>query len=232
MTESSLRPGKGLGILGGTFNPVHLGHLRAAEEIAERLDLETVVFMPAAIPPHKPGQNMAPFRHRLEMVRLAVASRPGFAVSDLESRLPPGPSYTVNTLEAFMKERPPFGELYFLVGYDSFRSIALWQRYRELFALASFAVFRRPGSGGTRQETAEVLRAALGLEPDWDSRLGAFVLGRSAKPVYYHGGTSLAISSTSLRRRLSSGSSVRFLLPEAVWDYIRRHGLYSDPAVP
>ncbi|MDR2302170.1 MAG: nicotinate (nicotinamide) nucleotide adenylyltransferase [Deltaproteobacteria bacterium] len=217
-----------LGLMGGTFNPVHLGHLRAAEELTEYLNLDRVVFMPSHKPPHKPGLNLASFDHRLTMLKLAVAGQPLFMVSDLESALP-GPSYTVNTLRAVSEKLDANGELFFMVGFDSFQTLSKWYRHEELLKLASFSVFRRPGLGSELSSVGELLTKLLGppLETQVDptGRSGAFLFP-NVKPIHYFADCLLEISSTDLRKRLDLGTSVRYLVPEKVREYIAVNALY------
>ncbi|MDR2301422.1 MAG: nicotinate (nicotinamide) nucleotide adenylyltransferase [Deltaproteobacteria bacterium] len=217
-----------LGLMGGTFNPVHLGHLRAAEELTEYLNLDRVVFMPSFKPPHKPGLNLASFDHRLTMLKLAVEGQPIFAVSELESALP-GPSYTVNTLKAVSEKLDPGGELFFMVGFDSFQTLSKWYLHDRLLGLASFSVFRRPGLGSELASVGEILTKLLGppLEVKVDSagRSGSFVFP-NAKPIHYFADCLLEISSTDLRKRLDLGTSVRYLVPEKVREYIAVNALY------
>jgi nicotinate-nucleotide adenylyltransferase len=215
--------------MGGSFNPVHLGHLRAAEEMAFRYRLDAVCFMPTALPPHKfDDEDMAPFADRLRMVQLAIKGRPGFCASDLERRLE-GPSYTVNTLKAVRESLPPGSSVFFLVGFDSFQNIRHWKSCRELFTLASFAVNIRPGatrvSPGSRTRLAAILRAVFKAEPVWDPGEGAF-LAEGFLPVHFFEGSQLAISSTDLRSRLGAGESVRYLVPDPVRAYLLRRKVY------
>ncbi|MDR3038148.1 MAG: nicotinate-nucleotide adenylyltransferase [Candidatus Adiutrix sp.] len=217
------KPGR-VGLMGGTFNPVHLGHLRAAEEIAEKLKLEQIFFMPAARPPHKAPTPMAAYRHRLEMLKLAVSDRPGFWASDLESHLP-FPSYTVNTVRAFKAEFSPRTALFFLIGLDSFMTIPIWHQYRELFLLASFVVFARAGISETFEGLGEMLQRQVEPKIKWSPRLETFSAPR-IKSIHFQPGGRLEISSTDLRNRLLTGDSVRYLVPEPVRIYIETHGLY------
>jgi nicotinate-nucleotide adenylyltransferase len=211
--------------MGGTFNPVHLGHLRAAEEIAEHFRLDQVVFMPAAQPPHKGRDELASFADRLAMLTLAVADQSAFAVSDLEGRLP-SPSYTVNSLKAAAAELDPETRLFFLVGYDSFRTVAHWRDHLELFKTASFMVFRRPGVRGSRAALGQLLEEALGRPVRWSEESESYA-AEGFEPIHYYRGGRLEISSTDLRKRLTAGLSVRYLVPNPVVEYIAEHGLYA-----
>lgn len=222
--NKSARPGQRLGIMGGTFNPIHLGHLRAAEEITEKLRLDQVYFMPSAKPPHKSPSPLVGYWHRLEMLKLAVSDRPGFWTSDLESRLP-YPSYTANTIRAFKKAWNARTGIFFLVGLDSFMSVARWHDYRELLSLVSFVVFARAGI----TDNFETMRAMLIRDVDskirWSPKNEVFTAPH-IKPIHFQPGGRLAISSTDLRQRLEAGTSVRYLVPEPVRIYIEKHGLY------
>ena len=160
-----------LGLLGGTFNPVHYGHLRAAEETAELMGLGRVTFIPSAQPPHKKGQPQVEFRHRLAMTRLACADNSSFAVSDLEGKRD-GPSYTVQTLGQLHQEQGPGLELYFITGLDAFLEIHSWKRYQELFELAAFVVITRPGSNPDQLEP--YLKETISPDYQWHSREQAF----------------------------------------------------------
>jgi len=223
------RPGQKLGLMGGTFNPIHLGHLRAAEEIAEWLSLDQVYFMPSARPPHKSPTPLVGYWHRLEMLKLAVSDRPGFWASDLENHLP-FPSYTINSVQAFKKAWSARTGVYFLVGLDSFMSIAQWHQYRELLALTSFVVFDRAGIAATFEGMSEMLKKQVDPKIKWSSKNETFT-APSIKPIYFRPGGRMEISSTDLRQRLESGASVRYLVPEPVRLYIEKHGLYR-PGTP
>ncbi|MDL2260467.1 nicotinate-nucleotide adenylyltransferase [Deltaproteobacteria bacterium OttesenSCG-928-K17] len=219
-----LKPGQRLGIMGGTFNPVHLGHLRAAEVIAERMQLDQVYFMPSAKPPHKSPDPMVGYWHRLEMLKLAVSDRPGFWASDLENHLP-YPSYTINTVRAFKKAWSARTGIYFLVGLDSFMSVCQWHDYRELLGMVPFVVFARAGIDETFDSMKSMLKEEIDPKIKWSAKNECFS-GSGLKPIYFLHGGRLAISSTDLRQRLESGASVRYLVPEPVRIYIEKHGLY------
>lgn len=223
MNKSS-RPGQRLGIMGGTFNPIHLGHLRAAEEIAEKLRLDQIYFMPSAKPPHKSPSPLVGYWHRLEMLKLAVSDRPGFWASDLEDHLP-YPSYTVNTVRAFKKAWSARTGIFFLVGLDSFMSVAQWHQYRELLSLASFVVFARAGIDDSFESMREMLHREVDPNIKWSPKHEIFK-APNIKPIHFQPGGRLAISSTDLRQRLEAGASVRYLVPEPVRIYIEKNGLY------
>jgi len=196
-----------VGVFGGTFNPVHLGHLRAAEEVREALSLERVLFVPARVPPHKGGEPVAPADVRLELVTRAVGGNPGFGVSDLELRRE-GPSYSVDTLTELQEGAAGEGELWFLMGADAYREVHTWHRYAELFRLANVAVMRRPPGAGP-------LVAPRGLAGDF-AATGEGLRHRSGRHVRLVDITLLDISSTQVRRALARGCSIRYLVPEAI----------------
>jgi nicotinate-nucleotide adenylyltransferase len=216
---------KRIGILGGTYNPIHFGHLRAAEEIFYHFQLDEIWFVPSAHPPHK-NQVTLDFKHRLEMIKLAIKDRIGFLASDLEIHLK-SPSYSVNTIKSISADLDKDVSLFFLVGYDSFKSIHKWHSYQELLALSSFIVFQRPGVRGSCSDMVRTL-SKVAPEWEWDGGQEVFFLPQPYKPVYYYQGCRLIISSTDLRDRLSCGTSVRYLIPESVREYIHQHALYAE----
>lgn len=194
-------------MFGGTFNPVHLGHLRAAEEVREALSLDRVLFVPARVPPHKGGEPVAPAEVRLELVARAVEGNPGFGVSDAELRRE-GPSYSVDTLAQMGGAAGPGGELWFLMGADAYREVHTWHRYEDLFGLANVAVMRRPPEDGP-------LPPPLGMAERFRPSAGGFRHG-SGREVRFVDITLLDVSSTQVRRALARGRSVRYLVPEAI----------------
>lgn len=209
------------GILGGTFNPVHLAHLRLAEAAREALGLSRVCFVPAALPPLK-REGVAPARDRLEMVRLATASNPAFEVLDLELERS-GPSYSVDTLAALRAERPD-ESFWFLIGSDALRELDLWQRPEELLELTSFGVVRRAGDDTALAELLpERFRARFHSTPHGLEH----ACGSELREIPF---PSLEISSSGIRRRHAAGRSIRYLVPDAVLDYIDKHGLYREDA--
>jgi nicotinate-nucleotide adenylyltransferase len=218
-----------VGIYGGTFNPIHLGHLRAAEEAAEALDLERVIFVPSAVPPHKVAAGgcadpIAPAALRLAWVRLAVADNPRFAVDPLEIERG-GASYLVDTLRALRARLAAEGaEPVFVLGHDAFAEMGLWRDPRALFELAHYAVLVRPPrrTGTLADWLPEVAKDDVELAAD----------GRSGR--HRRAGTWLRVveiaghdvSASDLRRRLREGRSVRYLLPEPVRMAVLESGIY------
>lgn len=188
------------GIFGGTFDPIHLGHLIAAQAAREALDLDRVVFIPAGRPPHKRSRRLAPGRWRLRMVELAIAGNPCFRVSDIELRHS-RPSYTAGTLK-LLKENFPGIELCLLIGWDQAILLDTWKRTEEIFRLATVAVLRRPGYD-PRRIPARWSRKSLFVEIPW-----------------------IDISSSRIREMVKEGNDIRYLVPEAVRRFILRRKLY------
>ena len=212
-----------VGVFGGSFNPIHHGHLVLAEEILERLGLDRMLFVPAAIPPHKASRELAPAADRFRMVELAIARHPGFAVSDVELARP-GVSYTVETLAAL---QVPDQELYLVIGSETFLDLLSWREPRDIARLARLVVVPRAGSPFDADSTAalKILRE-IGVD-----RFG--IVDRLPVPedaVLVVHATSLPISASELRRRIRDGRSVESRMPEAVLDYVRAHGLYRGDA--
>jgi nicotinate-nucleotide adenylyltransferase len=213
-------------VLGGSFNPIHYGHLLLADEVLELLGLDRVLFVPAATPPHKPAAQLAPAADRFEMVRVAIAGQPRFEVSDLELRRT-GPSYTVDTLQ----ELAAGGDTLFLViGSETFLDLLNWRQPRRVASLARLVVIPRAGSAFDPESAAaqKVLRE-IGVE-------GGFVHAGAAAALPPRGvvivhATSLPLSASELRRRVREGRSLAFRMPPAAIDYVRAHGLYrTEPA--
>ena len=199
-----------VGLLGGSFDPIHCGHLVVAEEARERLGLEQVVFVPGRRPPHKLDKELAPAAHRLRMAELAVEGNPRFEVSDVELRRDE-PSYTVVTVEQLRAEHDDW-DIYFLIGADTLPELPTWYHIAELASLCRFAVFARAGEP---LDDVEPLRGVLS-----DAQIAA-IRGRCFEMPL------MGVSSTEVRRRVREGRSIRYLVPEAVRLYILEHGLYQ-----
>jgi nicotinate-nucleotide adenylyltransferase len=195
--------------MGGTFDPIHHGHLFIAEAARVELSLERVIWVPTGDPPHKEGPHRASQEHRCAMTRLAAAGNAAFEVSRLELDRE-GPSYSLYTVEHFQREHPG-AELYFIAGADSILELPTWHRHADLVRAARFVAAPRPGF--------DLSRMAAVLPPDYLGRI--YVL--QAPEIY--------ISSSDLRRRVAAGQPVRYLVPDAVDTYIREHRLYlTGPA--
>lgn len=200
----------GVALFGGSFNPIHHGHLIIARAVAERLDLVRLVLIPSANPPHKVGQDLADAADRLAMVRLAIADEPFFEVSDTEIRRR-GTSYTILTLEEYRSRLAPGEDLYWIIGGDTISELHTWYRARELVDLCRIVTAVRPGF-----ETPDlsVLQPTLSAAQVERLRRGILETPR------------VDISATDVRRRVAEGLSIRFLVPEAVREYIERKELY------
>jgi nicotinate-nucleotide adenylyltransferase len=212
-----------IGILGGTFDPIHYAHLRLAEELAERLALAQVRFVPARVPPHRAAPNVTA-GHRLEMARLAVAGNPRFVLDDRECQRE-GPSYSVDTLRTLRVELGETQPFCLLMGVDAYLGLATWSRWRQLYDLAHLVVAHRPGFSLDLASMPEALAAQTSARLTLD--LGA-LRGRPAGCVLQVDVPPLAISATAIRAMLATGRSARYLLPDAVLDYIGRNRLYKD----
>jgi nicotinate-nucleotide adenylyltransferase len=211
-----------IGIFGGTFNPIHLGHLRSAEEVREAQQLDRILFIPSASPPHKQHRDVAPARHRLALVRLAIAGNPKFDASDIEIRRP-GRSYSVDTLHA-LRDIHPQVAFTFILGLDAFREISTWMRYRRLFELCDMVVTSRPSFA----RTALPALIPIAARGEFCYRPKRKVLEhRSGHTIVFQRVSDLAISASDIRARYRRGESIRYLIPHNVEKYIVRHKLYG-----
>jgi nicotinate-nucleotide adenylyltransferase len=193
------------GLMGGTFDPVHLAHLQVAEEARERLGLDRVIWLPAGDPPHKQRRPITAQEHRYAMTLLATAEHPGFVVSRLELERQ-GASYAIDTVHHFLREQPEV-QLYFIMGSDSAVELLTWHRHEELIQACRIGAVSRPGF------SLDELQGAL--PPAHLQRIDPL-------PA-----PALAISSSDIRRRVREGRSIRYLVPEPVAIYIRKHRLYQ-----
>ena len=212
-----------VGVLGGTFDPIHHGHLRPALEMLETLGLAEIRFIPCRIPAHRATPSVSA-EQRLELVRLATAEQAGFAADDRELRRP-GPSYMIDTLASLRSE---LGDtpLVLILGSDAFRELHTWRRWRELTDLAHLAVMRRPGPNRPLPPPLEEFAAPRVVGDPQTLWL------RSAGGILFQPITQLDISATRIRASLARGLSPRYLLPEAVLARIRDLGLYRLPPAP
>ena len=208
-----------VGIFGGTFDPVHNGHLRAAEEIGESFSLEKVYFVPAYIPPHKNTGNISAMEDRLAMVRLAIKGNRRFSASDAELRRG-GISYSIDTIEIMEKR---FKDVYYLIGVDAFDEIDTWHRYEDLFYHTNFIVMVRPNHRKKSGLTMFPKNVRKQMTPLNDSSFQH----NSGRQVYLQLITQLDISATRIRTSVGSRKSIRYLVPPAVETYIKEKGLYQ-----
>lgn len=211
-------PGKSIVILGGTFDPVHLGHLRAAEEVREALGMDEFRLLPSGQPPHRDPPIATPAQ-RLEMLNLAINAAPGFSIDDRELNRP-GPSYMVETLHSF-REQYPDAALALLIGQDAANSLDRWYRWRELREFAHVVIMNRHGDKAAYSDQVDqFLSKGRVASPE-------LLASRPAGCVLELAIESLPISASRIRHMIVNGQSVRFLLPRAVFEYIEKHGLYN-----
>jgi nicotinate-nucleotide adenylyltransferase len=204
-----------VGILGGTFDPIHLGHLEAATAAQQALTLDRVLLMPSRTPPHRPTEPRASMFHRFAMTALAAASRPGLVASDLELRRE-GPSYTAMTLQALQHEGFTASQLFFIIGADAFAELDTWYDYPRILSFANFVVISRPGASFSR---ADLITNHQSLIPGGSTSL------------FFVDAETPDVSSTDIRRRVASGESIEGLVPSGVAEHIRRHRLYVPAPV-
>lgn len=212
-----------LGLFGGTFDPVHFGHLRLAEESIDHLDLAGVRWIPAGQPPHR-GVPQVTAEQRLEMVRRSTANNSKFSI-DASEVAAAAPSYTVHTLERLRRELGDGPSLVLLVGADAFAGLPTWHRWRDIFVLAHVAVSHRPGF------PVEAASLPQDLAGEFADRRLADAAGLKQAPaggIVTFAMTQLAISATQIRRLLANGQSARYLLPDGVLDYIQANQLYKS----
>ena len=186
-----------IGVLGGTFNPIHIGHLVSAQIVCERLKLDKVIFVPSYLPPNKSRRNVIDAGHRYNMVRLAIKGNRHFEVSDFEIKRK-GISYSIDTLEFFYNKFSCNIRLFFIIGADNLVELHTWRRIDDILKLATFVAVNRPGTGFTE---------------------GRIKVRTVDIPV-------LDVSSSSIRKRIAAGKTVRYLLPDAVIRYIQKYKLY------
>lgn len=221
-----------IGLLGGTFNPIHRCHLTVAAQARERLGLDRILFIPAGDPPHKRAGALIPAEHRLEMVRLAIAGEPAFSLSDIELRRA-SPSYSIETVRALRGEYGERADLFFIIGLDAFLELAGWRQADDLLRLIHFVVVSRPGTAFAGLGTMPLLPAC---DPAALAALDTGGRERLELPVSATARLILLrlppcdISASAIRARLRSGQSIANLLPATVESYILRHKLYMEGA--
>ena len=189
---------KRMGILGGTFNPVHMGHLTVAQMVHEKLKLDRVIFVPSHIPPHKKSTNIASPQDRLHMLRLAIRGNPTFEVSNYEIQKK-GKSYSIDTIHYFHERYPHRTKFFFIIGIDLLPTLHRWKRVEEMLKMVTFVAVNRPGF---KKRTAKIKVRIVNV------------------PV-------VQTSSTFVRQRIMAGKTIKFLVPDTVLDYIERNKLYQ-----
>ena len=214
---------KRVGLFGGTFDPIHFGHLRAAEEIKEILSLNKVYFIPSAIPPHKSDSNITNSSKRLEMLKLAIEGNKYFDVSEFELQSET-PSYTIKTLEYF-NHTEPNTEYYFILGNEQFNHIESWKDYKGLFELSNFAVITRPGFS-----EPSLNKVPLALKDDflyYNCIENVISYTNKIKDIVFIEIKGIEISSTDIRNFVKSKKSIKYLVPDKVQNFILSEKLYD-----
>ena len=219
-----------IGLFGGTFNPVHFGHLRAALEIREGFDLDEIILIPAALPPHKIPVDVADAADRMQMLDLALEDVSGLRLSDIESKRS-GPSYTIDTVQHLRQTLPDQSRIYLIMGMDAFLEIDTWKSYNELLEQIPFIIISRPNTDSCDTDFGwkfleEYLTSKISADYVF-SKLQNCYRAKDKKPVYIYEVTGLDISSTRIRSLISEGRPIRFLVPQKVAHYIQSRGLYK-----
>jgi nicotinate-nucleotide adenylyltransferase len=212
-----------VGLLGGTFDPIHNGHLQIAEIAKNFCDLQEVMFIPAAVPPHKSCKAVANFNHRANMIQLALAGRPEFKLSTIEASLPE-PSYTIDTLRYLNSHTAIATDFFFIIGADAFLDISTWKLYRQILDATHFVVLARTGSASCKVKD---LIKTLGYEPDDSLQIWAHPLLQ--KKIFFPRVRSTPfadLSSSQIRQNLKDTMPVEGIVPAVVLTYIQAQGLY------
>jgi len=219
-----------IGLFGGTFNPIHRGHIRAASEVIKRFNLDQIFLIPAALPPHKTSELVANAADRLEMINLAIDDLCGLMVSDVELNRP-GPSYTIDTIHHFKNKFSPGAGIYLIMGLDAFLEIHTWKSHQDLLEQIAFIVMARPAEDypdarqGWRILEA-YLKSTLSSDYQFDSEQACYRL-EGKQPVHICDIQAMDISSTKIREKVKRKQSIENLVTPEVADYIRLKGLYK-----
>lgn len=214
-----------IGLFGGTFNPIHFGHLRPILEIQETFALDRIYFIPSSLPPHKTLTGIAGAEDRYHMIELAISTQQGFMVSDVELHRP-GLSYSIDTVAHFQAEFPDSTRLYLVMGMDAFLEIDTWKSFREFFNRIAFIVMNRPmEKSAARYSLDAFIRDKLSEEYRFSASRSCYV-HQEKLPIFTPDVTGLNISATKIRDLVRQGKSIRYLVPEPVAEYIYAKGLY------
>jgi len=219
---------KHLGIFGGTFNPIHFGHLRVAVEVLECFQLDKVIFIPSAQPPHKPHSNIANALDRLNMIQQAIVSYPFFACSDIEIQRE-GISYTIDTIHDLRKLYPQNVQFYYIIGSDAFFAIHTWKSFKLLFDEIPFIVMSRPEISqnySVGNDFIEYIQQIISKDYVYSQKEQCMIHPKNQR-IYSSLVTALDISSSQIRSHLTKGKSVKYLLPDVVYDYLIDKKLYQ-----
>jgi nicotinate-nucleotide adenylyltransferase len=218
-----------IGLFGGTYNPIHVGHLRAAVEVKQGFSLDEIYLIPCAIPPHNKTGQVIGAKERYEMVRIATANTTGLLASDVELKRT-GPSYTIDTIIHFKSSLKQDTQLFFILGLDAFFEIETWKSYLELFSLIPFIILTRPHAGHEDPDVRlhkieDFIESNISTGYKYDSVQSGF-FNAELEPVYLFNVTSLEISSSAVRNIIRKGQSMEFLVPQDVINFIKKNGLY------
>jgi nicotinate-nucleotide adenylyltransferase len=213
-----------LALFGGTFDPIHLGHLRSAEEVRERFELDRVLFVPCGVPPHREDAPMASPDERLDMVRLAIGANPAFRASDIEINRA-GRSFTIDTVRGFLENLSAQDSLYLIIGYDAFSLFPSWKDWRQILERCHVIVTSRPGVEDS--PTFEKIPVAVREAFCYDAPIGGFV-SEVGKAILFARITGFAVSASQIRELRRKERSIRYLVPASVQSYIESRGLYQE----
>jgi nicotinate-nucleotide adenylyltransferase len=218
-----------IGLFGGTFNPVHFGHLRAALEVKEGFELDEVFLIPASLPPHKMSAGVADAADRLKMLKLALEGAAGLNLSDVEL-MRSGPSYTIDTVQHFKRTLPAESRIFLIMGLDAFLELDTWKSYDELLMQLPFIVINRPKAGGDSDGSgwkimSDYLVSRISADYAFSESQCCY-RAKNKQPIYAFDVTLLDISSTRIRSLISRGRSIEYLVPQKVADFINSKGLY------
>ncbi len=217
------------GLFGGTFNPIHLGHLRAALEVKEGFELEEIFLIPAALPPHKIPGEVVDAGDRLHMLNLALEDTAGLSVSDVELKRS-GPSYSIDTVNHFKSALPEKSEIYLVMGLDAFLEIDSWKSYEELLVQVPIIVINRPKTDSRLsrvgwEDMHDHLRSSISGDYKFSEEPSCYSAG-GKQSIYTFEVTALDISSTRIRRLIKEGRSIGYLVPWKAAEFINARGLY------
>jgi len=218
-----------IGLFGGTFNPIHYGHLRASLEVKEAFGLDKIYLIPSAIPPHKSPHGVVDAKDRFHMIQLAISDQSNFVVSDVELDRP-GPSYSIDTVHHFQNMLPKDTRFYLILGTDAFYDIDTWKAYKDFFDLVPMIIMLRPGDRFSMDPKCHTyfenfLKTKISEKYDYSVDRSCFIHPEK-QSIFIAYITSLDISSTHIRDLISKEKSIRYLVPDSVADYIETKGLY------